>query len=102
MQVVECVNADALVVKTADGVQKKIHFSSLRPPRYCSSNDLKSLADFLMHVAPGAGEEGVGSSQKNWLRLFGQLPKILTLFMTRMAKIDTLQMTKTPEKHHVL
>ena len=40
VQVVECVNADALVVKTADGVQKKIHFSSLRPPRYCSCNEL--------------------------------------------------------------
>ena len=32
-QVVECVNADALVVRMPDGVQKKIHFSSLRPPR---------------------------------------------------------------------
>lgn len=31
-KVVEVVNADALVVKTGDGVQK-IHFSSLRPPR---------------------------------------------------------------------
>lgn len=38
LQVVECVNSDALVVKTTDGVQKKIHFSSLRPPRYCSCN----------------------------------------------------------------
>lgn len=47
MQVVECVNADALVVKTADGVQKKIHFSSLRPPRYCSCNELNSLAYFF-------------------------------------------------------
>ena len=42
LQVVECVNSDALVVKTADGVQKKIHFSSLRPPRYCSCNQLNS------------------------------------------------------------
>ena len=33
LQVVECVNSDALVIKTADGAQKKIHFSSLRPPR---------------------------------------------------------------------
>ena len=33
IKVVEVVNADALVIRTADGVQKKIHFSSLRPPR---------------------------------------------------------------------
>lgn len=51
LQVVECVNSDALVVKTADGVQKKIHFSSLRPPRYCSCNQLNSsIADFVVHV----------------------------------------------------
>ena len=33
LQVVECVNADALVIRSADGSQRKIHFSSLRPPR---------------------------------------------------------------------
>ena len=32
-KVIEIVNADALVVKLADGSLKKIHFSSLRPPR---------------------------------------------------------------------
>jgi len=33
-KVVEIVNADALVVKTPEGSFQKIHFSSLRPPRY--------------------------------------------------------------------
>lgn len=32
-QVVEVVNADALVVKTSDGQHKKIFFASLRSPR---------------------------------------------------------------------
>lgn len=31
-KVVEVVNADALVVRTPDGADMKIHFSSLRPP----------------------------------------------------------------------
>lgn len=55
MQVVECVNADALVVKTADGVQKKIHFSSLRPPRYCAKRS---------ELAPLQAGGGGGYSQK--------------------------------------
>ena len=66
LQVVECVNADALVVKTADGAQKKIHFSSLRPPRYCSSNDLNLLADFSVYVVPGVGETGETPRKIGW------------------------------------
>lgn len=31
--VVECVNADALNVRLADGTVKKIFFASIRPPR---------------------------------------------------------------------
>ncbi|XP_073239320.1 staphylococcal nuclease domain-containing protein 1-like [Porites lutea] len=38
-KVVEVVNADALVVRTADGAQKKIHLSSLRPPRLIPKED---------------------------------------------------------------
>lgn len=37
-KVIEIVNADALVVKLADGSLKKIHFSSLRPPRLASKD----------------------------------------------------------------
>ena len=33
-QVVECVNGDALVVKTADGQFKKCFLASIKPPRY--------------------------------------------------------------------
>ncbi|XP_074613274.1 staphylococcal nuclease domain-containing protein 1-like [Acropora palmata] len=38
-KVMECVNADALVIKTQDGELKKIHFSSLRPPRMAPKED---------------------------------------------------------------
>lgn len=38
-KVVECVNADALVIRNADGAQRKIHFSSLRPPRLIPRED---------------------------------------------------------------
>ncbi|KAK2563698.1 Staphylococcal nuclease domain-containing protein 1 [Acropora cervicornis] len=38
-KVMECVNADALVIKTQDGELKKIHFSSLRPPRMVPKED---------------------------------------------------------------
>lgn len=38
-KVVECVNADALVIKSPNGEQKKIHFSSLRPPRLTPKED---------------------------------------------------------------
>lgn len=34
VQVVEVINADAVVIKKADGEVKKFHLSSLRPPRY--------------------------------------------------------------------
>lgn len=73
MQVVECVNADALVVKTADGVQKKIHFSSLRPPRYCAKRS---------ELAPLQAGGGGGVTPKKLGGTCAQLPK--------MAKIDTL------------
>ena len=32
----------------------------------------------------GGREGGKGYSQKNWMELCGQLPKILTLFMTKI------------------
>ena len=38
----ECVNADALVIRNADGAQRKIHFSSLRPPRCCTVKRLEN------------------------------------------------------------
>ena len=37
MQVIEVINADALVVKSPDGGNKKLFLSSLRPPRYVPS-----------------------------------------------------------------
>lgn len=33
LQVVECVNGDALVIKTADGKFKKCFLASIKPPR---------------------------------------------------------------------
>lgn len=64
MQVVECVNADALVVKTADGVQKKIHFSSLRPPRYCAKRSELACRFFDACNSRQGGGGGGGYSQK--------------------------------------
>ena len=95
MQVVECVNADALVVKTADGVQKKIHFSSLRPPRYCLTIWIRLQIFWCMFSeAPDRERGGGGGWGVEWALVTAQklggacgpLPKILTLFMTKMAK----------------
>ena len=56
-----------------------------------------------VHVARGVGKEGEVPPRKiSGVRVFGQLPKIVTLFMTKMVKIDILQMTKTAEKPHTL
>ena len=38
-QVIEVINADALVVKTPDGSSKKLFLSSLRPPRLPTRED---------------------------------------------------------------
>lgn len=73
MQVVECVNADALVVKTADGVQKKIHFSSLRPPRYCAKRS--ELACRFFDACNSRQGGGGGLLPKNWVGRAPSFPK---------------------------
>jgi staphylococcal nuclease domain-containing protein 1 len=53
--VVEVVNGDALMVKTADGTVKKIFLASIRPPR--EQRSVFSLAELKLGLVSHCGIE---------------------------------------------